>query len=110
MKPIALTLAALLAATSLAPAPALAKGPDHCPPGLAKKDPPCVPPGQAKKYQIGDRWGGDGERVREWWRYDLERPARDENWVRIGDAIVKVNDETKLVIDIIRLADVVLSN
>ncbi len=34
--------------------PLLAKGPDHCPPGLAKKSPTCVPPGLAKKQYQGD--------------------------------------------------------
>ena len=42
----------LLAASLLVmalPTIAEAKGPKHCPPGLAKKNPACVPPGQAKK-------------------------------------------------------------
>ncbi len=112
MKPILIAAALALA---LPAAPALAKGPGHCPPGLAKKNPPCVPPGLAKKgvrshdWRVGDRYDGRWQPV-DWRTYDLPRPRRDENWVRVGDVILRVNDETKLVIDIIRLADALLSN
>lgn len=43
-----LILAALIAALVL-PSATFAKGPKHCPPGLAKKKPACVPPGLAMK-------------------------------------------------------------
>jgi hypothetical protein len=102
--------ALFLAALVLNPLTAAARGPDHCPPGLAKKNPPCVPPGLAKSWREGDRYDGAWRPV-EWWRYDLPRPGRGETWVRVtDDVIVRVNDETRAIVDIIRLAGVVLSN
>jgi hypothetical protein len=101
--------ALILAAAALAPFPAAAQGPGHCPPGLAKKNPPCVPPGQAKKWGAGDYYDGPWDPI-DWRRHDLPRPGRGETWVRIGDdVIIRVNDDTRAIIDIVRLADLVLS-
>lgn len=104
-------LAALTLATlTLAPVPAAARGPDHCPPGLAKKNPPCVPPGLAKSWREGDRYDGAWDEV-DWRRLGLPRPGRGETWVRVtDDVVVRVNDGTRAIVDIIRLASVVLSN
>jgi hypothetical protein len=102
--------ALLLAALPLAPTSVAAQGPGHCPPGLAKKNPPCVPPGQAKNWRMGDRYDGPWRPV-DWWRYDLPRPNGGETWVRVtDDVLVRVDEGTRAIIDIIRLADVVLSN
>ncbi len=112
MKPF---LVAAALALTLPAAPAVAKGPANCPPGLAKKNPPCVPPGLAKKgvtpneWHVGDRYDGRWEPA-DWWRYDLPRPNRDETWVRVGDVIFRVNDETKLILDIVRLTAAALGN
>jgi hypothetical protein len=106
---IRLLSAAALAATALLSQPAVAQGPAHCPPGLAKKNPPCVPPGQAKSWSVGDRYDGRWDRV-DWWRYDLPRPGRTESWVRVGDVILRVDDQTRAILDIVRLAAVVLGN
>jgi hypothetical protein len=102
--------ALILAALALGPVPASAQGPGHCPPGLAKKNPPCVPPGLAKSWREGDRYDGPWNPV-DWRRYDLPRPRGDETWVRVtDDVIMRVNDETRAIVDIIRLAGVVLSD
>lgn len=90
------------AAAGLAPVAGAAQPSRHCPPGLAKKNPPCVPPGQAKQWKLGDRYDGDW-RDAEWWRYGLPRPRPGEHWIRVGDVILKVDDETRLVLDIVRL-------
>ncbi|SRR6056297_2407610 len=108
-------LSAMLAALSVTALPAAAAPPGGCPPGLAKKTPACVPPGLAKKgvtaqdWHVGDRYDGRWAPV-DWRRYELPRPRRDENWVRVGDVMIRVNDDTKLIIDIIRLTDAILSN
>lgn len=84
LTPLLLALALALAV----PLPAAAKGPAHCPPGLAKKTPACVPPGLA----------------------GAARPAQTGPWVRVTeDVVVRMTDDTRALIDIIRLADVVLS-
>ena len=102
--------ALILAALALAPLPAAAKGPAHCPPGLAKKTPACVPPGQAKTWRAGDRYDGPWDSA-PWWRYGLPRPARDETWIRVtDDMIVRVNDDTRAIVEILRLAGAILSD
>jgi hypothetical protein len=101
---------AILAAAVAAPGPLAAQGPGHCPPGLAKKNPPCVPPGQAKRWGAGDYYDGPWDPV-DWRRHDLPRPGRGETWVRVGDdVIVRVDDDTRAILDIIRLAGAVLSD
>ncbi len=103
-------LAATLVAFALpiAAPPALASPAGHCPPGLAKKNPPCVPPGQAKKWHVGDRYDGDYDPIRDWWRYRLPRPGDRENWIRVGDVMIRLNEDTMRVIELIALADLVL--
>lgn len=72
---------ALMTATLAIAGASWAKGPNHCPPGLAKKSPACVPPGQAKKAYRAD---GDS-------RYDYDE--RDYRDIRIGDRVVLNGDE-----------------
>ncbi len=130
---------AVLSASLVLPGAAIAKGPKHCPPGLAKKTPACVPPGQANKaYSRDDDWNqnvwrdyrdirvgdrviinGDeyrvvktGERVvlrRDDDYYRLPWPGRDRDYVRIGNVIVQVDRKTKAVFEIIELADLILN-
>ena len=154
-----LILAAMFAAFIM-PGTAVAKGPKHCPPGLAKKSPACVPPGQAKKnvrsddrdrhdyrdhdeardrdrdewhdrygdradeyrvLRVGDRVIFQGEeyivvrtgdrtvlrRGDDW--YHLPRADDGSEYVRIGNAILKVDQKTKAVFQIIELADLILN-
>ena len=148
MKPIAYLMIAALAFASV-PDAAVAKGPKHCPPGLAKKNPACVPPGQAKKgvtydqdryqdrdhdenYNVGDRIDDYtdlrvGDRVifdghdyvvvktdggtvlsRDDDLFRLPTIDDDLEYVRVGDAILRVSPETRTVIDFIQLADLIL--
>ena len=65
------------------PTLAEAKGPKHCPPGLAKKNPACVPPGQAKKGGTYNSDRDDDE------YYDNDRYTD----LRIGDRIVLEGQE-----------------
>lgn len=74
------TLAASLLVLAL-PTLAEAKGPKHCPPGLAKKSPACVPPGQAKK---GAAYSDD--------RDDYVKEDRYSE-LRVGDRVVLDGDE-----------------
>lgn len=104
MKSISFVTAALLALSPIGQSVAHAQSSvGHCPPGLAKKNPPCVPPGQVgKSYHIGDRYGDDG-----YWeddyrsRYDLPQLPVGESYYRIGDSFLRVNDETRLVLELI---------
>lgn len=104
MKSISFLTAALLALSPIGQSVAHAQSSlGHCPPGLAKKNPPCVPPGQVgKSYRIGDRYGDDG-----YWedgyrsRYDLPPLPGGESYYRIGDSFLRVNDETRLVLELI---------
>lgn len=83
-----LILAACVAALVL-PGTAYAKGPKHCPPGLAKKTPTCVPPGQAKK---GKTTSYDDREVRQ----DDDR-AEDYRILRIGDRVIFEGQEYTVV-------------
>lgn len=91
----ALTSMILLVAVAGTAAPAVAKGPFNCPPGLAKKSPACVPPGQAKKqsgyyrddhgdYHYRDRRYDDDEHHYRYRRYDGD--YRDGDYRR-GDRL-----------------------
>lgn len=84
-----------------------------CPPGLAKKSPACVPPGQAKKsksngdviiYRAGDIYRSDYPVVRDYDRYGLPRLKNGKRYYRVGDNILAVDDNTRLVLDIISVA------
>ena len=81
----AVTAAILMSAIAGMSAPALAKGPDHCPPGLAKKSPACVPPGLAKKQDSDGKAyrEHEEERHREYRRYEGD----DYGDYRRGDRI-----------------------
>ena len=75
----------------------------RCPPGLAKMNPSCVPPAQVgESYSIGERNGDVG-----YWddgcrrRYDLPHLPRGESYNRIGDSVLRVDDETRLVLELI---------
>ncbi len=80
-----------------------------CPPGLAKKDPPCVPPGLAKKgvtagaaadrVTVGDRLPDGYEVIID---QRLIDPARNTRYVRYGDTIYRVDQDTGVVLDVIR--------
>lgn len=80
-----------------------------CPPGLAKKSPRCVPPGQAKTrkkekrggYHRGDQYAENHPVLRDYDRYGLPRLDRGKSYYRIGDNIITVNDDTRLVLDVI---------
>ena len=88
MKPIAYLLTATLAFATM-PDSAMAKGPKHCPPGLAKKNPACVPPGQAKKSVSYDQDHDETYR-----RDDRDEAYRrgdqidDYTDLRVGDRVV----------------------
>lgn len=90
-------LAFLLAA---APMGAQAQ-PAHCPPGLAKKSPACVPPGQAKKWRVGDRYDGSGRLIRDHDRYRLPPLGRNEAWYRVGDTFIRVDRDTRDILELI---------
>lgn len=78
---------------------------DHCPPGLAKKNPPCIPPGQVgKAYHIGDRYDDDGYwRDEDRSRYGLPPLPRGESYYRVGDSFLRVDDDTRLVLELIEV-------
>ena len=123
--------AIIAAAAAFAAAPAVAK--QNCPPGLAKKAVPCVPPGLAKKgvrsddddrydrdddhyvrdrLRVGDLYvDADGRiRVRDYDRYRLPRLDEGETYYRDGRIVYRVDEDTRRVIELIRLADLVLGN
>ena len=95
---LALSLAALAAIATPLPAQA---GPQHCPPGLAKKAVPCVPPGQAKKWQVGNRIPGGVPwyEVRDWDRYDLPAPPDGSRYVLIDNDLVRVAIATGVILE-----------
>lgn len=91
-----------------------------CPPGLAKKSPACVPPGQAKKayrrdhdgdivIHVGDVFDWDrGHRVRYPGRYGLDPAPYGSRYAIIDGRLVRVDDDTNKVLNIIRLVDAIL--
>ncbi|MCP5084427.1 MAG: RcnB family protein [Alphaproteobacteria bacterium] len=83
----------------------------HCPPGLAKKNPPCVPPGLAKKrYRVGDRLpDGDYYYVRDPSRYGLPYLNYNESYYRIGDSYIRVDRDTREVLELIEALGAVLN-
>ena len=131
------TLALFSAALMLVATPEVtyAKGSNHCPPGLAKKDPPCVPPGLAKRdtgitvddglgdydgLRAGDRVRIDGIEyrvIRAGDRVVLQRadgglyrlPDDGSTYGRIRDALVKVDEKAQTAIRIIELTDLLLN-
>jgi hypothetical protein len=100
----------------------------NCPPGLAKKSVPCVPPGQAKKayrsgydddryeredhhrYRVGDRFDRDRypyERIDNYNRWDLPPVGRNEGYYRDGRVIYRVDEQTRRVLALFRLAEII---
>ncbi len=91
-----------------------------CPPGLAKKSPACVPPGQAKKMyrrdhdddiviHVGDIFDWDrGHRVRYPGRYGLDPAPDGSRYAIIDGRLVRVDDDTSKILNIIRLVDAIL--
>lgn len=104
MKSASLVMTALLALAPVGQSFAQAQpGLGHCPPSLAKKNPPCVPPGQVgKSYRLGEQYNGDG-----YWddadrrRYGLPLLPRGESYYRVGDSLLRVDDETRLILELI---------
>lgn len=75
-----------------------------CPPGLAKKSPACVPPGLARQagWSVGERFDGDLRRI-DRTRYGLP-PLRDgEAYIRVGDQILRLDREERIILDIVDL-------
>lgn len=110
--------------------PGLAKKSPSCvPPGLAKKGVSAhdwkrgdrVSDDRYDVLRVGDRVVHDGREYivverdgrlvlrRDGDYHRLPRLDRDRDYVRIGDQILSVNRETKQVIDVIRLVDLILS-
>lgn len=96
----------------------------HCPPGLAKKDPACVPPGQARA-RSDDRRHYDRDRrdhlrtgdiidlrhvhiVTRPGLYGLNDPRRNERYAVVDGRLVRVDESTGKVLNIIRLIDAIL--
>ncbi|SDH96933.1 excinuclease ABC subunit A [Lutimaribacter saemankumensis] len=100
-------LAASVAVAIAAGLPADAAGPKACPPGLAKKSPACIPPGQVgKAYRVGDRITGDYVVIRNAGRWGLDP---NETYYRIGDQVLRVDRDTKMVLDLIGAAAAILN-
>ena len=105
----------LLAVALMAFAPVMTAGAAFadakaCPPGLAKKDPPCVPPGLAKKGVIAanaaDRFAA-GERLPDGYEVLIDprlyEPGSNTRYVRYGDSIYRVDQDTGEVLNFIGL-------
>lgn len=112
MKYCSVMLIALMAFSPVGQAAAQPKSKiGDCPPGLAKKNPPCVPPGQAKKiYRIGDRYDrndylNDYDRR----RYNLPRLPRGQSYYRVGNSLIRVDNETREVLELIEAVARVLN-
>ena len=80
----------------------------NCPPGLAKKNPPCIPPGQAKKYgyKRGDYIRDNYVVIRRPERYGLDP---NETYYRVGDQVLRVDRETREVLDLIGAVSAILN-
>lgn len=99
-------VAAVMAFGATASVDAIAGGPKHCPPGLAKKG-SCTPPGQQKAWKKGDYIPADVE-VRiivNHDRYRVRRPRDGEQYVEIGGRVYLIAEATKRVIEAINLID-----
>ena len=108
-------LIALLTATpSLADGTGAARA--HCPPGLAKKNPPCVPPGQARQGVSTQEWlarhriGDIAEDPRILTDIDdLPRLISGEVYAILDDALIRMDPETREILELIRILNVVLN-
>lgn len=85
---------------------ALAGGPKHCPPGLAKKG-SCTPPGHRQQWSKGDQIPDDVQVrvIRDHDRYRVRRPRQGEVYVEIGRDVYLIAEATKRVIEAINLVD-----
>jgi hypothetical protein len=84
-----------------------------CPPGLAKKSPACVPPGLAKKGAVPVRVGDiiigyDLHRVTRPDWYGLPVPRDGTGYYIYGDRILRVDESTFEVLDLLRAVDAIL--
>lgn len=118
----AVTALIAIAAITGSVSPVLAKGPAHCPPGLAKKSPACIPPGLAKKRQY-QRYDGEeyrdyrrGDRIPEGYELilvpkDYGLPEADDgtDYFIVNDVIFRASRETQEIIDLYRAVDAVLN-
>lgn len=113
MKYRVMIMACVVATMSLVPAVAYSKSKGaNCPPGLMKKSPRCIPPGQAKKYgyNVGNRLpNGDYDYIRDPSRYRLPRLGRGESYYRIGDNYLRIDRETREVLELIDAIGAVLN-
>lgn len=75
----------------------------NCPPGLAKKNNGCLPPGQAKNIRVGEPLpaGVVVYAVPQPVLVQLPPPPYGYRYARIGNDIVLVQSQDKLVVDII---------
>ena len=98
MSPIRFVCATAMLALALGSGTAaIAKGPDFCPPGLAKKSPACVPPGQAKKMRAPerDRDRYDDARDRGEWRLEQERLRLERERALLRNERLRLEDERR---------------
>ena len=85
-----------------------------CPPGLAKKAVPCVPPGQAKKgereWHEGDVVDRDDDHhvITYPDRYSLPPLLNGEEYIVVGNQILKVDAATYRIITLNRAVEVLL--
>ena len=86
-----------------------------CPPGLAKKKPACTPPGQARKakpdrddyhIRVGTRLNDDYVIVKPW-QYGLEPAPRGSRYAVADGVLVRIDDETAEVLDLIRAVEAI---
>lgn len=104
LKSLLMTAAVAMLATGAAHA-----SPKGCPPGLAKKAVPCVPPGQVGKtagYRQGEIVRGDYVVIRNPGRYGLDP---NETYYRVGDQVVRVDRNTREILDLIGAAAAVFN-
>ena len=89
--------------------PAMAGGPKHCPPGLAKKG-DCLPPGQAKKrYQVGTALAPDVRYAPVNWQGRHAPPPPGAVYGTVDGDLLLIAEGTRKVIELIGIANA-LSN
>ena len=94
--------AVLALSLSAAPAPASA-GSGFCPPGLRDKG--CVPPGQ-QKFHRGDHIPGHVHYDRfDYHGHGLPHPKKGHRYIRIGEDVYLIAEETQRVIEAVNLLD-----
>lgn len=79
-----------------------------CPPGLAKKEPACIPPGQVDKI-MRTEWDEDRFLpIADYSRYGLTEPDGDWGYYVVDNTIVRVDQNTREVLSLVRLIDAIL--